>query len=100
LILIKLLSIKQVARLIKVRLNDFPIAIPWSPSHFGGRELGFQLFRAECESLEARCTNWSRKFELVMWRWHMRKDWFGSLFLADTLALACLFAFVAFATFW
>ena len=30
----------------------------------------------------------------------MRKDWFGSLFLADTLALACLFAIVAFATFW
>ena len=30
----------------------------------------------------------------------MRKDRFGLLFLADTLALACLFAIVAFATFW
>ena len=30
----------------------------------------------------------------------MRKDWFGSPFLADTLALAGLFAIIAFATFW
>ena len=30
----------------------------------------------------------------------MREDRFGLLILADTLALACLFAIIAFATFW
>ena len=35
-----------------------------------------------------------------MSREHMRKDWFALLFLADMLTLACLFAIIAFATFW
>ena len=107
LILIKLLSIKQVARLIKVRLNGLPIAIAVSfPSAYVEPQPPLAIGDSALRSLEpivrpeARCTYWSRKFELVMWRWHMRKDWFGSPFLADTLALACLFAIIAFATFW
>ena len=65
LILIKLLSIKQVARVIKVRLNDFPIAIavPFPPAYVEPQPplaIGNSAFRSlepNAENLEARCAH-------------------------------------------